>query len=131
MKLKDDQLEQLRLACGGKIGVLDFDDHELVFKRPTRMDIHEYRRKEDTSEKADRLDQLSQVMLAAFDGETDTVRARQLYGLFLDEYPAFTSVAKVNNTLLTLAGMIEEEYYNILGKGVSIRNSPPKTSPPA
>ena len=95
MRLTDEQLETLRLACGGRIGVVDWAGHQIVFRRPSRLEVREYRRKQDGAERPDALDQLAQAMLVALDGDADTTRARVAFtSQFLDQFPAFTSSGK-------------------------------------
>lgn len=128
--LDDGQIEELRKRCGGKVGVVDFDGHQLVFRRPTRDEVREYRRKKDSpSEKPDALDQLAQATIVAFDGEPDTVRARTLFLGFLDEYPLFTSGPKPSVVFGRLTGLVEAEDADAMGKGVSVRSAPPKSTP--
>ena len=130
--LNDDQIEELRVKNGGKVGVIDWSlpdgMHRMVFKRPTRDLIRDYRRKlESPSEKADALDQLAQATIIAYDDMTDPNKARvEFTGKLLEEAPGFTGSIKVLNVLSVLAGMIEDQEATELGKGVSVRNCPPK-----
>ncbi len=111
-----------------KVGVIDWDGHQLVFRRPSRVDTREYNRKQDSpAEKPDALDQLAQVTLVAFDGETDPIRARTLFNVFLDDYPMFCNAPRVANLMGALGGAMEAEEAKALGKGVAIW---PGTHPP-
>lgn len=124
--LDDAGLEALRVANGGKIGIVDWQGHQIVFRRPTRENIREYRRKVGTVEEPDRVDQLTQAMLCAFDGQTDGVAARQAYLGFLSEYPLFTSTAKCNTAVNVLGGLVEVESAEALGKFARILSARPK-----
>jgi hypothetical protein len=127
------QDEALRLRCpDGKIGIIDFSDHHLVFRLPTRIEAREYRRKEDSpAEKPDRLDQLATSIIVAFDGEEDTFKARGLFLDFLVKFPLFCDGPKPQTVFSVLLGVQEVEHSTILGKGCSVRSSPPPTSPTA
>lgn len=124
------RLERLRSQYM-KIGIVDWDDHELVFKLPSRDSIREYRRKlQSELEKPDALEQLSQAMIVAFDGIDDANAARVRYtGEFLVRFPAFTSSARVINVLSALAGLISESEAVELGKGVRVKSGPGSSTP--
>jgi hypothetical protein len=126
------KLEALRVKYG-KIGVVAYNGHELVFRRPTRDHVREYRRKKDSdAEKMDAMDQLAQVTIIAFDGEEDITRARTRFTeSFLEDYPLAISNAKFVNCLTALAGLMEEEDEKDLGKGVSVKSAPRANSPTA
>ncbi len=123
------QLETIRARCG-KIADMEYNSHQLVFRRPSRDEISMHRRRqEDPAEKVGSLDLFSQIILAAFDGEEDPVKARALYGAFLDEHPAFTSNRdKFLPAIAILCGMVEDEAAASLGKGVSVRSAPPPST---
>lgn len=128
--MSEPQLEELRVKYG-KIGIVDYNGHQLVFRRPTREHVREYRRKKDNdSEKMDAMDQLAQVTILAFDGDADANRARETFTLqFLSDYPLAISNPKFTHVLSALAGLIEEEDAKDLGKGASVRGLRPSTSP--
>jgi hypothetical protein len=127
---REKRLEALRLKYG-RVGHVDFAGHFLVFRRPARAEVREYRRKEDVpSEKVDRVDSLANQLLVAFDANEDPVGARGLFLTFLDEYPGFCDSPKIQTVLAVLMGMQEEEHATILGKGCSVRSGPRPTSPP-
>lgn len=130
MALNDEELERLRQQYT-KIGVVDWNRHQIVFKQPSREVVRDYRRKQDSaSEKPDALDQLAQVTIVAFDGVTDPVRCREAFLAFLGgEAPAFTSSGKAGAVLTGLSGMVEEEDVADLGKGARILMAPRPTSP--
>ena len=127
--LDDAGLESLRVRYGGRVGVVDWSGHQIVFRKPTREDIREFRRKGGTAEEPDRVDQLSQVMLVAFDGEVDLVKARTMYLGFLSEYPLFTSGAKCSAAINALSGIVEVESEAALGKYVRLLSARPKPMP--
>lgn len=128
----DARLEPFR-AKYGKVGGVEFSGHVLVFKRPTREHIRDYRRKKESDvEKVDAMDQLAQITIVAFDGEDDPNRARMTFtGVFLVEYPMAISNPRFVACLSTLAGLVDEEEAKELGKGVRIKGPPPPTSPRA
>jgi hypothetical protein len=131
--LDDEQLEALRVKNDGKIGVVDFSGHQIVFRRPTRDAARDWRRKQGSvSEKPDANDQLAQAMIIAFDGDTDANSARTKFtSTFLVEYPMAVENSKFQVCLGLLSGMTEKEDDEDLGKGVSIKRAPPKLSPTA
>lgn len=131
--LSEEELEKIRAALGGKIGVVDWNGHQLVFRRPTRDQIREYRVKQESGAvaKADAMDQLAQQTIVAFDGNTDLTVARMAFLTFLDQSPAFTSATKPMAILSALSGLVEQEYETDLGKGARILDGRPKTSPEA
>ena len=122
--LDEEALEALRLKYG-KIGVVAYNGHQIVFRKPTRDNCRDYRRMRDSaSEKADAVEFLAQVSLAAFDGELEVNKARTHYtNVFLDEFPLFANTPKVMAVLSLLTGMVEEEDAIDLGKGVSYRSA--------
>lgn len=130
----EDRLEALQ-AKYGKIGVIEFNGHVLVFRKPSREHVREYRRKKDSeAEKMDAMDQLAQATIVALDGEEDVNRARTTFTtVFLEDYPLAISNPKFVTCLSALAGLLEEEDAKDLGKGVSVRSAPrgitPKASP--
>jgi hypothetical protein len=130
--LSEAQLEELRVKYA-KIGVVEFNGHTLVFRKPSREHVREYRRKKDSdAEKMDAMDQLAQATILAFDAETDPNKARTTFtGQFLDDYPLAISNPKFVALLSALAGLIEEEDAADLGKGVSVRGARQSTSPTA
>lgn len=130
--MDETKIEALR-AKYGKVGVLAYSGHEIVFRRPSRTDAREYRRKlNEPLEKPDALEQLAQVMVVAFDGEEDVIRARTNFtGSFLEEFPLAVSNPKIAGLIGALAGLVEEEDEKDLGKGVTVRSAPRSTSPTA
>jgi hypothetical protein len=109
----------------GKVGVVHFEGHRIVFRRPTRTEVRDYRRKEDQpAEKYDRLDSLAQFTIVAFDDEVDVVKARMIFtNSFLESYPMATDSVKFQTVLLLLAGGQEEEHATFLGKGCSVMSA--------
>jgi hypothetical protein len=128
--LSDARLEELRIKYG-KIGVVEYNLHSLVFRRPSRDHVREYRRKQDTPmEKADAMDQLAQVTIVAFDLEDEPNKARVIFTeKFLEDYPLAVSNPRFVSVLTALAGLIEEEEYKNLGKGASVKSAPQNSSP--
>lgn len=120
--LSDAQLEVQR-ARYGKIGVVEFSGHQLVFRKPSRDNARDYRRKKDSeAEKTDAMDQLAQATIIAFDGEEDVNRARVTFTeVFLEDYPLAMNSPKFIAVLSALAGLIEDEVATDLGKGASIK----------
>lgn len=126
------RLEALRVKYG-KIGAVEYNGHLLVFRKPSREHVREYRRKKDTdAEKMDAMDQLAQVTIVAFDGEEDVIRARTTFtNVFLEDYPLAISNPKFVSCLSALAGLVENEDAKDLGKGVTVKGPPPSTTPTA
>lgn len=107
----------------GKIGVVEFEGHQIVFSRPSREQARDFRRKEDSpTEKPDRVDQLAQQTIVALDGETDATKARIGFLSFLQDYPLFCDSPKAQTVLTVLAGGMEATEAKLLGKGCSVRN---------
>lgn len=130
MALTDEQIEQLRVQHGGKVAIVTMHGHQMVFKRPSRETVRDYRRKQDSpAERPDALDQLGQVTIVAFDGDTGGESTRLAFLRFLAEYPAFTSTARFVTSMNVLTGMVEVEEGEELGKGVTVRGSRPKPTP--
>lgn len=128
--LTEEQIEALRQKFG-KVGVVDYNGHQIVFRKPTRDDCRDYRRmRESPSEKGDAIESLCQKSLCAFDGEQDVNRARTHYTtVFLEEYPLFANVPKVMAIMSALTGMVEEEDAIDLGKGASFRSARLRSTP--
>lgn len=108
--LSDEQLQALN-AAHKKVRVLAWDEHEIVLRRATRDEVRLYReRGEELQTKTDRVDQLAQTLIVAFDGETDPTKARVAFtSAFLEEYPGFTSAHWVAAVVSYLCGMVEEK----------------------
>lgn len=126
-RLTEEQLEELRVRHK-KIAVVEWNEHMLVFRRPTREECHTYRvAQESAHEKADANERLCQFTIIAFDAEQDVNRARTYFtNEFLLDQPMFASTAKAKVALGALMGLVEEEDLADLGKGVSVRPSPQK-----
>ncbi len=122
--LPESRLEELRLKHG-KIGVVTFNTHTVVFKRPTRDITREYRRMRDSpAEKADAMDRLAQITIIAFDLQDEPNAARVTFtDSFLVDYPMATSNPKFINVLSALSGLVEEEDYQDMGEGASVRSA--------
>jgi hypothetical protein len=131
-KLDEAQLDALR-AKYGKVGIVDYNEHQIVFKRPTRDNCREYRRmRESPAEKGDAVEFLAQVSIAAFDGETDANKARSTYtNSFLEQYPLFANHPRAIAVMSALTGMMEEEDALDLGKGASVRTGRRASTPEA
>ena len=127
--LDEAQIEALR-ATYGKVGVRDYNGHQLVFRKPTRDDCREYRRMMNSpNEKGDAIESLAQKMIVALDGETSVIAARTRYtGVFLEEYPLFSNNQQTIALISALSGVVEEEDAEDLGKGASFRSGRQKSS---
>jgi hypothetical protein len=121
--MNDEKIEALRVKYG-KVGAVDYNGHTLVFRKPTRENVRDYRRKKDDAiEKMDAMDQLAQATIVAFDDEEDPNRARTIFTTsFLEDYPLAISNPKFVGCLSALAGLLEEEDEKDLGKGVSVKS---------
>lgn len=130
--LNEEQLEALTKKYG-KIGVRDYDGHQIVFRRPTRDMCREYRRmRESDAEKHEAMESLAQKMLVAFDGEEDINKARTVYTcVFLEESPLFVNNPQTMAVLSSLTGIVEEEDARDLGKGASVRSARRVSTPTA
>jgi hypothetical protein len=128
--LTEEQLETLRLKYG-KIGIVTYNGHQVVFRKPSRDDCREYRRmKESAVERGDAIESLAQKALCAFDGEQDVNRARTYYTtVFLEEFPMFANTGNVVAILSALSGMVEEADALELGKGASYRSARQPSTP--
>lgn len=105
----------------GELGQVDFRGHTITLRRPSRLEAREYRRKEDSPrEKPDRVDQLLQSVIVAFDGTVEPVACRELLNAFLETAPNFCDSPKVGDVLGVLLGQFEEEDSRILGKDARI-----------
>ena len=128
-RLTEEQLEALR-ATHKKIAIVDWNGHQLVFRRPTRDECHAYRVAQETPhEKADANERLCQFTIVAFDAATDVTGARTAFLAFLTESPMFGNTARVKLALAALMGLVEEEDLADMGKGVSVRPAPPTRTP--
>jgi hypothetical protein len=129
-RLSEDQLDGLR-ATYKKIAIIEFNDHVLVFRRPTRDECHAYRVKTQSPEtKADANEQLCQSLIVAFDTDTNVVSARTHFTtVFLEEVPMFAAGPKVWAALGALMGLVEEEDQVDMGKGVTIKPLPRPRTP--
>ena len=130
-RLTEEQLEALR-AANTKIAIVDWNGHQLVFRRPTRDECHAYRvAQESPHEKADANERLCQFTIVAFDTDANVTGARTAFLAFLVEAPMFGNTARVKLALAALMGLVEEEDLADMGKGVSVRPAPPTRTPEA
>lgn len=114
----------------GRIGVVHWDGCQLVWRKPTREEVRAFRAQiESPSEKTNAHDLASQVTMLAFNGEQDATKARLLYGMFLADYPDFTSSAKYRVVFNQLFGRVEADDVIDLGKGAFVRPSRRATTP--
>jgi hypothetical protein len=128
-RLSEEQLGALERQYK-KIGIVDWQTHRLVFRRPTRDECHAYRVKlENVDTKADALEQFLQQTMVAFDLDTSPLGARTSFAAFLDEQPMFCSSTKARIAMASLSGLVELEDAAELGKGVQIRPAPPARTP--
>jgi hypothetical protein len=131
--LDDTQIESLQVKFR-KVGVVSWEGHQILFRKPQRAEWHEYLRRKDTrGESHTALEQLTQQTIVAFDGETDVTKARVTYSnIFLEECPGFANAPEVSAILAVLAGTAQEEEVESLKKvGVvwsGRRNSTPMAS---
>ena len=99
-----------------------WNQHQIVFRQPTRDHIRAFRVMQSSGPagEADSLDQMTQQITVAFDGETDPVKCRVMYTAFLEhECVAFCSSDKCKAAVASLSGVVEEEDVRDLGKGVT------------
>jgi hypothetical protein len=129
-RLNEDALTALQ-AKYKKIAVVDWNEHQIVFRRPTRDECRSYRiALEAPATKADAAEQLCQFTIVAFDAETDPTRARVTFTtVLLEECPMFSATTKVKVAIGALMGLVEEEDLADLGKGVSVRPWPRRNTP--
>jgi hypothetical protein len=125
---KYDELQRLH----GKIGLVEFNGHSIVFGRPSRDQAREWRRmRESKEEKHNAMESLAQMSILAFDDIFDANAARTLFtGSFLVAYPLAVSSARFQNVLSALGGILDDEEAADLGKGARIKGLAPPTSPP-
>lgn len=114
----------------GRIGVVPYNGHMVVFRRPSREDIRAHRRKQDSpSERPDSMDQLAQMTIIAFDDLDDPTAARVHFtSVFLEEFPLATGNSRFVNCLSVLSGVVEEEDAAAMGEGFSVRPTRPRPS---
>jgi hypothetical protein len=122
-QLSDEQLQALDRQYR-KVREIKWDDYRMVFRRATRDEVRDYVRKgDDQFSKPNRVNELAQATIVAFDGEADIVRARGMFLSFLDEYPGFTIAPHVGAFFADIMGMVEKEDAAALGKVCSERNT--------
>lgn len=117
----------------GRIGTVEFSGNTIVFRKPTRLEVRDYRRMLDTpAERPDALDSLAQKTILAFNDLTEPNAARVVFtGSFLESYPLAMGNDKFKALLGVLSGLVEDEDAADLGKGVTVRPAPLKPSPKA
>lgn len=119
--LSDQDLEALRARNGGKVGVIKFDEHQMVFKRPARDTAREYRTERDNPATApDALDHLAQRTIIAFDGETNGEKARLGFNALLADNPLITDNTNFKAVLSCMLGTVEQELEDKLGEPIRI-----------
>jgi hypothetical protein len=130
VSLTDEQQKQIEAMAAqhGRIGHVEHDGHLMVFRAPDGIQVRDFKRKAFTQEKVDRIDQLCQQIIVCFDGETDPLKARLLFGSFLAEYPLFEDNPRLQTILSVMVGVVAEEDAQVLGKGCGIWRRIPKPS---
>lgn len=108
----------------GRIGVIHWEGHQVVVRRPSREDVYEFRRRQASAVEAPgAIDYAAASTIVAFDGNLDAMRSRIAFDQFLSEYPRFTESAKFSVIFQTLWGRVEEEDMIDMGKGAFVRPS--------
>lgn len=132
MGLSEEQLDELGTKYGRVVSV-QWDGHEIVFRRPTIEECRAWRVKgESVDAKVDRADQHCQQTLVSFDGDMSPVTSRTKFSQeFLREHPMFATTSRCMAALGVLMGVVEEKDFADLGKGVSVRPSPRPSTPAA
>lgn len=103
-----------------RVIALDWNEHQIVLRQASRDNVRNYRARESGADAADRVDQLTQEIIVAFDGETDPVLCRERYHSFLEyEGMAWTSSPKCMWAISKLTGVVEEHVADEWGKGAS------------
>ena len=130
--LSEEQKDALEKAHK-KIGVISWEGHEIVFRRPTRTEWHNYMRMNgDAAANAAALDSHAQITLVAYDGDIQMPRARIAYtNELLEECPGFANAPEVAAVLAVLAGTAQQEDLANLGKVARVRQSGRRLTPTA
>jgi len=104
-----EQIEQAT-AKHGRVKVVQYNGHEMIFRKPSRPECKDYARKmNDESTKNDADEQLAQILIVNFDGETDPVRARIAFNAMLDEYPLAANSKAIGGAVSRLAGVVQDD----------------------
>lgn len=132
--LNEEALEALgaRYKSTGGVGTFMWKRHQLVLRHPTvdEWDAHLRTRAADLSGGPVR--QLAQILLVAFDGETDVMRARAAFGAFLSAgNAAFPNAPEWLAFIAVLAGTAQEEDIAHMGEAVRLWTGAPTATPAA
>ena len=127
--LTEPQLAELE-SKHGKIAIVSYSGHDIVFRRPSRDIAKDYRRKRESADlRADSMEQFAQAVIVAFNDINDPTAARIMFtGTFLEKYPLAISHPKFITALSALSGLVENEDAADLGKGVIVRPASPRTT---
>ena len=130
--LSDEQLEALRVTHG-RIGVIDFAGHQIVLRKPKRAETRELTRKNMTPAEAPDADVwLCQMLVIAYDGEQDQIKAKHAFTHeFLEEFSLAVNGPKFQPVINVLCGVVEEEAANLGKGGARILSGTKTNSPPA
>jgi len=131
--LSEEQLDAIGVRYKATNGVrsLMWKGHQFVFRHPTIDEWDAHMRNQATGGGAASR-QVSQVLLVAFDGETDITKARLAYNGFLAAGNAgFPNAPEVTMLLQALAGTVEEEDLANMGKAWRLWNGVPAVTPGA
>ena len=102
-----------------KVAHVQYNGHDLVFRRPTRAEAAYYREQIDSqsskSERAAADEHLAQSVVVQVDDvlsdgtPTGQVRVREAFNALLEEHPLMCMAAPVGRTLGKLTGILQED----------------------
>lgn len=109
-----------------KVIRLEWEGHELVFRRPTTDEWIAYTRARDASGNYAAMRTNSQLTIVAYDGDMSPSARNSYTNVFLEEYPGFPNAPDAVLVWSVLAGTTREEELRHMGEACAAYPSRPK-----
>lgn len=119
--VSEETLAQLT-ATHGRVKVVSYNGHELVFRKPKRAEVRMHAQAlDDPQRKAGADEELAQLLIVAYDGVADARKARDAWNDLLDDFPYAASSKPIGGAIAQLTGVVED--IDLKGSGPSSTSS--------
>lgn len=106
-----------------------YNGHDLVFRRPTRVEcqMHRSTTRESGAEEAD--EQLAAITIVQVDDVTDSTQVRASFQALLDDWPYMVHEKSVGGALAELTGVKQDAELKRSGSAMQPNGSPQPSTP--
>lgn len=126
-RISDEHRSELERKYG-RIKVVTFNGHELVFRKPMSKEARQHAHDmENPQAKIHADDNLAMFTIVAVDGG-DEASARKAFGALKEEWPYLVRSQKVGQVIGQLIGVVEDEDLKDSGTSTTASASPQTTS---